>query len=70
MAKKRILALDPGGTLPADRGAVRGTRTARDLAIRRAGEGAWVMEVTRSGEDLSRLPRKVLLESKRVGIGL
>jgi len=46
MAKKRILALDPGGTLPADRGAVRGTRTARDLAIRRAGEGAWVMGMT------------------------
>ena len=38
--------------------------------IRRAGEGAWVMEVTRLGEDISRLPRKVLLESKRVGIGL
>lgn len=27
--------------------------------IRRAGEGAWVMEVTRSGEDLSLLPRGV-----------
>ena len=36
--------------------------------IRRAGEGTWVMEVTRSGEDLSFFSRKVLLECKRVRI--